>query len=390
MSTSQPLLNKVKSKVRQHTIDRVRFWLHRHNPPAYGPTGLAKTWMGYRDYCDRFDGTWHPAYPPLTCRWPKPGTRSWGSIRANFTSRLRSQIPETGVLEIPQGQVMDIQGYTLTRDDVFLPDLSYHRGQIEHAHLPHEKYPIEPVAGRCLSLMTNASNNYCHFLLDALPRLHLVEKAGLSLADMDWFYVPKPMSTNAWRIFRQLGLDETKCIWAERQKGIQADRLFATTHPSLQMHYPRWVVDFMQRKIPLKPCQPHRRLYVPRNVGSRKVANEPDLYPILQRHGFELYLPDKSDDQAQIFHEAAIVIAPHGAALANLVFCQPGSIVLELMSVEHIKPYFYALAQVAGLNHGYIVGPTTQRRTQFTGICHLDFTIKPAHLEAALHDISHL
>ncbi|NEO26564.1 MAG: glycosyltransferase family 61 protein [Kamptonema sp. SIO4C4] len=339
--------------------NRLQAWLDRSDPAACGPTGLAQNWISYRDYQQQ-GGTWYPVYPRLRCSWGSKSTRNWGKRRVDWSKQLRSHLPETGVFEIPQGQVMDFQGYTFTADDQFLLDVSYHRERLEYAHLPKQKYPIDRITGTCLSLMTNASNNYCHFLLDALPRLHLLEKAGLTWDKIDRIIAPKPISDNAWTIFRQMGLDESKCIWLERYHGVQADVLIATTHPGLQMHYPRWVVDFMQQRVNLKPCQPQRRLYIPRLTGNRKIANEAALYAILEQYGFERYFPEQDVNQAQTFHESAIVVAAHGAALANLVFCQPGTQVLELMSTGHLRPYFLSLSQAAGLNHNYIVGPTTE------------------------------
>ena len=34
-------------------------------------------------------------------------------------------------------------------------------------------------------------------------------------------------------------------------------------------------------------------------------------------------------DQARLFHEASFIISPHGGALANLIFCRPGTQVIE-------------------------------------------------------------
>ena len=373
------LLRRAKRK----TWDQLRSWLDPSDPSASGPSGLARDWISYENYCQQ-EGRWHLVYPSLSCDWNRTKTHNWGKKSFDFTKNMRSHIPETGVIEIPKGQVMDIQGYTFTSNNVFLPDLSYHRNRLESAHLPRQKYPIEPVTGTCFSLMTNASNNYCHFLLDSLTRLHLFEKAGFSLDEVDWILVHKPMSENAWNIFRQLGIDESKCIWSERQRGIQPDLLIATTHPGLQAHYPRWVVDFMQQRVQLKPSQPQRRLYIPRKTGTRKIANEPELYPLLEEYGFELYNLDEEPNQPQVFHEAAIIVAPHGAALTNLVFCQPGTKVLELMSLGHLRSYFFALCQVNALEHHYLVGPTTQPLRKNPGLCKFDFTVDLSLLRKAL------
>jgi hypothetical protein len=373
-------------RLKQNLIQR----LDPRDPEACGPTGLAQRWLSAPDYAQKFQTTWHEVYPQLAMpRW-RP-VRYWGKYRPEFRSSLKTQIPPTGVLEIPGGQVMDIQGYTFGQEDYFLPDCSYHRDRLEYSHLPKTKYPVTQVAGRGLSLMSNASDNYCHFLFDCLPRLHLFQKAfqkaGIELNDMDFIHLPKPISDNAWSLIRQLGIDESKCIWAERQVGIQADVLYAATHPGLYLNYPRWVVDFWRTSVRCKIGEPQRRIYLPRPKGRRKVANEEELFPILERYGFEILAMEDIVDQPQLFHDAAAIVTSHGAALANLMFCQPGTKVLELISLEHRLPYFYALSQLAGLEHGCIFGPTIEPRPSRFGLCFHDFTINPRVFDQALGDL---
>jgi hypothetical protein len=371
-------LRKLKQRVIQSIkpIDQV----------ATGPRGLAKKWMTCQDYAKKFDGTWMPIYPALPMpRWKK--VRQWGRISKSYKKLLKRQIPETGVLVVPQGQVLGIQGYTLGREDYFLPELSFHRDRLEHANLPKRKYPVEHISGTCLSLMTNASNNYCHFLLDVLPRLHLFEKAGIQLQKVDFLHVPKPISENALNIFNQFNLDINKCIWAEREKGFQFDILYTTTYPGLYCNYPRWVADYLQATIYLSPCQPLRRLYIPRPKNRRRVDNEEQLFSLLKTHDFEIVDFEHVQNQPQLFHEAEFIISAHGASLANLVFCQPGTKVLELMSVEHPAPYFYALSHLLGLEHGCIWGDTIEPRKNKHGLCFIDFTIDEKALEKAILEL---
>ncbi|NEO28278.1 MAG: hypothetical protein F6K03_15705 [Kamptonema sp. SIO4C4] len=54
------------------------------------------------------------------------------------------------------------------------------------------------------------------------------------------------------------------------------------------------------------------------------------------------------------------------------------------MSTGHLRPYFLSLSQAAGLNHNYIVGPTTEPCHHQGELCKHDFTIQPHFLERAL------
>ena len=46
-------------------------------------------------------------------------------------------------------------------------------------------------------------------------------------------------------------------------------------------------------------------------------------YDIFDAKGYTL------SEQAQLFHEANIVIGPFGASLTNTMFCKPGTFILE-------------------------------------------------------------
>ena len=43
-------------------------------------------------------------------------------------------------------------------------------------------------------------------------------------------------------------------------------------------------------------------------------------------------------EQVDAFAAAQVVVAPHGAALGNLVFCPPGVRVLELFAPRDVNP----------------------------------------------------
>ena len=364
--------------------------LNPQDPEACGPTGLAQRHLSVTDYARQYQTPWHPVYPRLALPpWRSP--QCWGKHKPDLRGRLKRAIPPTGVLEIPGGQVLGIQGYTFGKDDYFLPDLSYHRDRLEYSHLPKTKdrYTIQQLPGRVLSLMSNASNNYYHCMLDCLPRLHLFAKAGFSVDDVDFIHLPKPSSDNGWSILNQLGLDESKYIWAEPDKGIEAEMLYGTTHPGLHLVYPRWVFDFWRNSLRYDISEPRRRIYISRPKGRRSIANQAELDPILERFGFETVAMETVENQPQLFHDAEAIATAHGAALVNLIFCQPGTKVLELMTLDQLAPHYQVLTQQLQLDHGRIFGPVTERshRSKWRGVSFDDFTIDSKAFEQALNSL---
>jgi capsular polysaccharide biosynthesis protein len=88
-------------------------------------------------------------------------------------------------------------------------------------------------------------------------------------------------------------------------------------------------------------------------------TNEPEVLALLRPLGFEVL--DAGDlsvaDQIRAFAEADVIVALHGAALANLVFCSPGASLIELFPSGSIVADYWKMASgVPGLEHRYLCG----------------------------------
>ena len=75
--------------------------------------------------------------------------------------------------------------------------------------------------------------------------------------------------------------------------------------------------------------------------------------------GFEVVDPGDFSvvDQIRIFAEADVIVAPHGASLANMPFCSPGASLLELFpSQSMVADYWKMTCGVEGLEYQYLSG----------------------------------
>lgn len=112
-----------------------------------------------------------------------------------------------------------------------------------------------------------------------------------------------------------------------------------------------------------------RRLYVMRGkTHQRKVINEAEIISLLQRNGFYPIDPGSMDLSTQIhyFQHAEHIVAPHGAALTNLVFCKRLITLFECFSEnwmhgcyrdicaeKKIEKYFYSIGPSIALGDGF-------------------------------------
>ena len=69
-------------------------------------------------------------------------------------------------------------------------------------------------------------------------------------------------------------------------------------------------------------------------------------YPVLEVFGSEPY-----EEQVRIFRRAAVVIAPHGAALTSMLHCPRAANIVEFMHLHNVnRQWFMVMAAKLGLS----------------------------------------
>lgn len=106
-----------------------------------------------------------------------------------------------------------------------------------------------------------------------------------------------------------------------------------------------------------------KRVFISRaDASNRRMLNEAELSTVLGAGGFETVLCGTMPlvEQIALFRDAALIVAQHGAALANLVFARDGAhgpSVVELHQDNYIHQAFLKLCQVKCLRYAGIVSP---------------------------------
>jgi capsular polysaccharide biosynthesis protein len=102
-----------------------------------------------------------------------------------------------------------------------------------------------------------------------------------------------------------------------------------------------------------------RRLYISRGLaGYRRVLNESEVVSFLTERGFEVAAMETMSvpEQAAVMAACDVVIGPHGGGMSNLVFCTPGTKVVEIYSPELVATYFWRLSNRLDLDYYYMLG----------------------------------
>ena len=84
------------------------------------------------------------------------------------------------------------------------------------------------------------------------------------------------------------------------------------------------------------------------------IHNIEQVQAFLSKYDFEtVYLEGMSIvEQILLFQTAEFVVGVHGAGLTNLVFCEPGTKVIEFMPSAEIRPFFWLISQKLDMVHG--------------------------------------
>jgi capsular polysaccharide biosynthesis protein len=93
---------------------------------------------------------------------------------------------------------------------------------------------------------------------------------------------------------------------------------------------------------------------------SRSIINQDEVIAYLEALGATVVSPENltAEDQRKIFHSADIVVAMAGSALANAVFCRPGTAIILICQNRIVSPaYFGAMFGELGLNYAVVACP---------------------------------
>lgn len=197
---------------------------------------------------------------------------------------------------------------------------------------PHRRH-----AGTAVVLCSHEPSNYGSFIFRVLPKLHAVRAHGLGhLPIVVWAHTPAFLE-----LLRLAGVPESQVLQHDTGVLTRFDRVIA---PSLRN--PHGFLDpeshaFFQQMARENPgVGGGRRIYVSRmgqtrNARStRQMVNEAEVAAAVSSLGFEVVEPEQLSPAEQIatFASADIVVGPSGSAMFNVVFCRPGTKVLNIES----------------------------------------------------------
>ena len=218
----------------------------------------------------------------------------------------------------------------------------------------------QPVSGRTLVLASTGGDTYFHWITDVLPRLGLARRAGYNTASFDWVLVNGLTHPFQQETLKHIGIPKNRCLFFNKKElAYEIEEALLPSLPGVPGVVPPETVDFLRNTFSTKKNSRSRKIFIGRGEAKhRPLIHEREIWAQLENRGFDSVDCGKMSvqEQAEVFGSAEVVVGAHGAALTNLVFCRPGTRVVELFSPAYVNPCYRDLCIAAGLRHAAVIG----------------------------------
>jgi hypothetical protein len=280
-------------------------------------------------------------------------------------------------------------GAVVTADDALLADLSPEVwGPANHPilsrwHLPKSRLLNGRIA---IGVTPEANGNYYHWLVDLVPRVLLLKHATQNFSNYDALLLNGSRANYEREILAAVGVPPEKIRYVDSRERFQ---IASAVFPSMETNViAPWKVHGLRDLASSGKQNQYRRLYLSRaRAAVRRIANENEISEILRHRNFEIVEAENLSwrEQADLFASGSVIVAPHGAALANIVFCKPGTRVVEISTRGGYRDWYWQLAAAAGLSYEVM---EAQRSGSFSGPYeNADMIVSRENLEGLLESL---
>jgi hypothetical protein len=209
------------------------------------------------------------------------------------------------------------------------------------------------------------SNSYCHWMLDVVPRILMLQRHASR--PIDRWIVKRADLPYQKESLALLGISSDKVIELEKNSPATFDNLICLSDTGALCCHPcnyanKSLLQLLREKFshqtPQRSQQTRARLFISReDAFNRTIYGERELGELLTaQFGFHKVILSTLSLQEQIeaFRNAEIVVCCHGAGLTNIAFCEPGTKVVEIFNLMYGNPAYAMVAHELDLDYHYI------------------------------------
>jgi capsular polysaccharide biosynthesis protein len=319
-----------------------------------------------------FDGVCYRRVAPRGEDLPPPPRFLFGPIPRLFGEWYFSDrwTPEAGLYSLPDVALQDDR-ILLWRDKTLcIPQNGIHRDSIAAliGGQPVKARQTLRIDEEVVLLSGPGYSMYGHWLVDFMPRLHVLTALGYDLATLRYLL---PHDTRPFVLdwLRHLGIGDAQLIpyQTATQKCEIARALIPTNLRGNGRASPllaEAVADFRHRIGVTVSGVPHRRIFVSRrnwNNPTRQLTNIDQVEALFRRRGFEIVFPETMNIawQVRLFSESRIIAGEYGSGLHGGIFAPANATIIALRGTEHHPGFLQSgLSHASGHHCGYVFGNT--------------------------------
>lgn len=212
--------------------------------------------------------------------------------------------------------------------------------------------------------------NYCHWVVDWLPRIKILKDKGLMPSDYLIVLPFRPMSFHI-ETLEIFGIPKSRVISLLRLSDfasglIECERFISLSSCGSRFQHAlqngsRVLAGKMRSAFNVGHSSVASRKIILQRRETRKLVFSPQDQTLLGKSGFQEISTEGMSFREQVaaFSAASHVVAAHGAGLANLLFVQPMTNVLEVFPDDPWpNPVFYVISNAVKANYSCCVGVT--------------------------------
>jgi hypothetical protein len=299
--------------------------------------------------------------PPTTVELHTPALREFLARQIAVPSEDdHFQTEPVSVWTVANARLDPATGAVVTSNGTLLIDSIKNNGRLRRVAAYSRAMPVaRPTPGPLSTIMGTHTTNHFHWLIETLPRLHSLAMTGEAMT----LIMPTTLSAVQRATLAMCLPPNVEVKFVSPTDWLATDRFVLPSFLTRQWDFAYLPAEHLQvtrRHIlaahGLAPDHiGQRRLYISRaKAGVRHVRNEADVVARLARSGFEtVYLETlEFAEQVRLLHDAAVVVSPHGAGLANLLFA--GRVPVIELATAVATPVYFFLALALGQAYHYV------------------------------------
>ncbi|HKO60187.1 MAG TPA: glycosyltransferase 61 family protein [Pyrinomonadaceae bacterium] len=259
------------------------------------------------------------------------------------------------LVSLPSGLLLGPNGCVITPDGGIVTQSIWTRGLFEQDRIFRSLRLPEPqfLPGSYYTIASPYSSGYYHWVVEVLPRLFAYESVA---KDRPRLVVNSPL--NRWQLesLKLLGFPDEDLVELGTDY-LQLEKLYFPAYIGINPYCLDWIRERLFATVAPEPTP--KRIYITRRLATkRRLINENEIDSVLQQHGFIIAELETLSfvEQVQLFSQAEIVVAPHGAGLTNMVWGPRNCKVMEIHHPDYLNFMYYMLAEVLHQRYWCCVG----------------------------------